>query len=504
MKNLLTHYRKSINPPYGGKDYPAIAATLLFLLVSLVVIISLPNKLNQNAYPKSGSAQTVTNRITWQGNNWYIHGANVPWYNWGCDFGCNSTNGKSGGVSNNLSNLTVAFQQAKNSGVHVLRWWVFPGDPWQITRDSAGPTGIDPAVYPDFDAALNLANQYDMYFNFMLFSAPTAMPSAWETDTTQRGKLVQALSTLFAHYAGNPRILSWEIYNEPENDIWNNRIAQQPVVDTGTAIATAVHSSSPGTLVTVGSLFADGMKMWLNAGLDYYSPHWYDYMSGGDYCMICHNYSYYSAWGVTKPIVVGEFYSGTSATTPTSSNRYDYWYNNGYAGAWAWSLFPSHTSDGLQIDFTAATNFASQHADIGPIAGFSSTPTPTQAVSLTPTPAISQAPSSTPTPSPSLTPVPTVGSNDATAPTVTITSPLAGSTVAVRKNVTIQATASDNVGVSRVEFYINGTLTCTDISSPYSCSWKVPGSKNRTYKLSAKASDAAGNNSTSSISVTAR
>jgi hypothetical protein len=38
--------------------------------------------------------------------------------------------------------------------MHVLRWWVFEGDPWQITRNAGGaPVGVTPAVYADFDAA---------------------------------------------------------------------------------------------------------------------------------------------------------------------------------------------------------------------------------------------------------------------------------------------------------------------------------------------------------------
>jgi len=116
------------------------------------------------ASPTSKAAGTPTNRIPWNGANWYLHGANVPWYNWGCDFGCNVTNGKTGGVSTNIPTLSAGFAQMKNAGMHVARWWVLPGDPAQIIRDASGtPTGIDPSVYTDFDAALQLAEQYDIY-----------------------------------------------------------------------------------------------------------------------------------------------------------------------------------------------------------------------------------------------------------------------------------------------------------------------------------------------------
>jgi len=190
--------------------------------------------------------------------------------------------------------MATAFAQLKADGIHSVRWWVFPGNPWQVTTDASGvPTGLNPAVYQDFDAALALAQQYDLYYDFVLFSGATAMPAAWETDSSQRSALTSALSPLFAHYAGNPRILSWEIYNEPDLAIWSNQIAQQPVVDTAKALTQAVHQQSPGTLVTIGTGYADGMAMFTGVGLDYYSPHWYDYMSGGTYCMICQDASYY-------------------------------------------------------------------------------------------------------------------------------------------------------------------------------------------------------------------
>jgi glucose/arabinose dehydrogenase len=89
-------------------------------------------------------------------------------------------------------------------------------------------------------------------------------------------------------------------------------------------------------------------------------------------------------------------------------------------------------------------------------------------------------------------------------PTVSITSPANGSTVARKANVTITATASDNVGVARVEFLVNGALQCSDVSAPYSCNWKVPNPPNRTYQLQARAFDGAGNSATAAIQVTSR
>jgi glucose/arabinose dehydrogenase len=93
---------------------------------------------------------------------------------------------------------------------------------------------------------------------------------------------------------------------------------------------------------------------------------------------------------------------------------------------------------------------------------------------------------------------------DNVAPSVSITSPANNAIVARKTNVTITATASDNVGVTRVEFFVNGALQCTDTGAPYSCVWRVPAAMNKTFQLQARAFDLAGNSGASTVQVTAR
>ena len=81
--------------------------------------------------------------------------------------------------------------------------------------------------------------------------------------------------------------------------------------------------------------------------------------------------------------------------------------------------------------------------------------------------------------------------SDATAPAVAITSPTANATVSGTVNIT--ASASDSVGVNKVEFYVNGSLKATDTASPYSYSWDSKSVSNGSYSITSKAYDAAGN-----------
>lgn len=85
---------------------------------------------------------------------------------------------------------------------------------------------------------------------------------------------------------------------------------------------------------------------------------------------------------------------------------------------------------------------------------------------------------------------------ESVAPTVSLTAPANGSTASGTMSVT--ASATDNIGVTKVEFYVNGTLAATDTASPYVYSWNTANLAAGTYTLMAKAYDAAGNVGTSS------
>jgi leucyl aminopeptidase len=94
----------------------------------------------------------------------------------------------------------------------------------------------------------------------------------------------------------------------------------------------------------------------------------------------------------------------------------------------------------------------------------------------------------------------TAGPADTVAPVASISAPGAGATVS--GTTTVSANASDNVGVARVEFFVDGTRRGTDTAAPYSYAWDTTTVANGSHALVAKAFDAAGNEGTSaSVSV---
>ncbi|HZG34335.1 MAG TPA: Ig-like domain-containing protein [Gaiellaceae bacterium] len=90
---------------------------------------------------------------------------------------------------------------------------------------------------------------------------------------------------------------------------------------------------------------------------------------------------------------------------------------------------------------------------------------------------------------------------DTTAPNVSLTSPATGATVAGQLSVT--ANASDNVAVTGVQFRLNGSALGAEVSvAPYSTTWNTTATTNGTHTLTAVARDAAGNSSSTQVSVT--
>jgi hypothetical protein len=90
---------------------------------------------------------------------------------------------------------------------------------------------------------------------------------------------------------------------------------------------------------------------------------------------------------------------------------------------------------------------------------------------------------------------------DTQAPTASITSPSSGATVSGTVNVAV--TATDNVGVARVEILLDGALVATDSAAPYQFAWDTSGAANGAHSLQARAVDAANNVGASSpVSVT--
>jgi len=93
--------------------------------------------------------------------------------------------------------------------------------------------------------------------------------------------------------------------------------------------------------------------------------------------------------------------------------------------------------------------------------------------------------------------------NDFSAPVVALIEPANNSSVS--GTVAIKSNASDNVGVTRVDYYCNNMFLFTGNVSPYLFNWDTGGVSNGSYTIVAKAYDGTGNSAQStSVTVTVK
>lgn len=91
---------------------------------------------------------------------------------------------------------------------------------------------------------------------------------------------------------------------------------------------------------------------------------------------------------------------------------------------------------------------------------------------------------------------------DVTPPVVQILSPPDGTAIKKGKTIKVVATATDDVGVTNVEFAADGVVMCQDVeTTAMSCAWSVPRNGSTGFIVTVTAWDAAGNSAVQQISI---
>jgi hypothetical protein len=282
----------------------------------------------------------------------FLVGANLPWLRYGGDFGANPWNPQGGLASpERAAELEKAMATLEAGGVTHLRWWLFGDGRNGITFAADGtPTGVEPHVYADLDAALAAAKRHGIKLTFALtdfgFGQPGKQTGGVQTGghadvlrnpAKRKAMVEQVLTPLFKRYGSDPSIESWDLFNEPE---WITRkwyslpwkgVGRAQMHGYLQAVAKAAHlyASQP---ITVGLANAHGLKLVRDLGLDYYQVHWYDYQE--HFVPLAQDVKGLKLDG---PLVLGEY--PTKDSNKPVDRILDTAQRSGYAGAFAWSLY---------------------------------------------------------------------------------------------------------------------------------------------------------------------
>src|SRR3954470_12554650 len=108
----------------------------------------------------------------------FVFGANLPWFNYGFDFGANAWS-PAGGVGRSDAREHVSREIAilAGTGVQAIRWFLFCDGRAGIVFDERGrPAGIDECVLRDVDAALEFAGRERLRVVFVLLDFHWCLP----------------------------------------------------------------------------------------------------------------------------------------------------------------------------------------------------------------------------------------------------------------------------------------------------------------------------------------
>jgi hypothetical protein len=201
------------------------------------------------------------NRISYNNQKLFLSGDNLAWVNFANDIGPGVTN---------FNLFADVMLQMHDHGGNAMRWWLHTnGTNSPEFNDSGLVVGTGSGTISDIKAVLKLAWEREIGLDLCLWSfdmlrssnssTVLARNNLMLTDTAYTNAYIRnCLIPMVDSLKGNPAILSWEIFNEPEgmsNEFgWSNiqhvpMSAIQRFINLCTA---AIHKTDPTALVTSG------------------------------------------------------------------------------------------------------------------------------------------------------------------------------------------------------------------------------------------------------------
>jgi len=316
---------------------------------------------------------------------------NLAWINFGYDLS-----------QFDEARFTQNLDDIASSGGNCVRWWIHVNGTDTPTYDDRGlPQAMRPEDVTALKRALDLAADHGVglvlcLWSFDMLTKGTGVDAARNTrlledESVLAAYLERTLAPLAKRMGNHPALVAWEVFNEPEGMVegvgWTPyRTSMAAVQRFVNRVAGTLHRAVPGVMVTNGSASFQfqsdvcGTNQYrddrlIAAGgdpegtLDFYGVHYYPEHHGEELSPFHHPVAH---WKLDKPVVIGEFPSkgivdvGTGfrpRTTLTTTQAYQWAYDQGYAGALSWTLSNHDGFGGIVQTRPALLALAREHPE---------------------------------------------------------------------------------------------------------------------------------------------
>lgn len=305
-------------------------------------------------------ALPFSDRITLpSGEKIFVSGHNLAWINFAGDVG---------DAPLNATAFEAAMKAVADSGGNTMRVWLSTNGANDPKFGADGyVSGLGSRTIANVQQMLSIAKKHKMLLmpvllthNFMQNQGQnlTYTRRMLTTDSGIAAYIKNAVVPLVTAIGNDPNLICWEIANEAEGMVsgvgWTyEKIAKTDVQKFTNRMAGAIKRAVPGVLVSTGTVQASYLGWYTDDQLksvggdadgtmDFYQVHYYGWngVSNSPFRKGA------AAWGMDKPIVVGEFASSSwGPSTPSSSAMQDAekvdtllenLFKNGYAGGLFW------------------------------------------------------------------------------------------------------------------------------------------------------------------------
>ncbi len=280
-----------------------------------------------------------------------VVGANLPWLDYGQDFGASAWNPR-GGLARpeRRERLRRALGDLAGSGASLVRWWLLGDGRAGLSEDGQGRiTGLDDRLLADVDAGVEALGEAGLRVQFVLVDflwlAPARVVNGVRLggrrdhvrDPSRRARLLERVFAPIAErYGREAAVASWDLMNEPEwatlavGTLDPRRSVSRREMRAFLAETAEVFRARAAQPLSVGLASARWLSLVDGLDLDQPQVHWYESLDS-----LTTLARPVESLGLGRPLLLGEF--PTRGASVPARAILEMAREAGYAGALAWS-----------------------------------------------------------------------------------------------------------------------------------------------------------------------